>query len=99
MPERAATLHRTRLEEARAAQNAELLASMDRRAEQQLRLQKTVEGLSVVAIGYYGVNLAGYLLAPFATELGLSKTLLTAILVPVVLLVVWRVIHRIRRDF
>lgn len=97
--ERAATLHRTRLEEDRASQNAALLASMDKRAEQQLHLQKTVEGLSVVAIGYYAVNLLVYLLAPFATSLGLDKTSLTALSVPVVLFAVWRVVRRIRSKF
>ncbi|HSN19100.1 MAG TPA: DUF3422 domain-containing protein [Usitatibacter sp.] len=41
-------------------QNQQLLASMDRRARLQLRLQETVEGLSVVAITYYMVGLVGY---------------------------------------
>ncbi len=94
--ERAATLHRTRLEEDRSQQNAALLASMDKRAAQQLRLQKTVEGLSVVAIGYYAVNLTVYLLAPFAKLIGLDKTMLTALMVPIVLLMVWRIIKGIR---
>ncbi len=40
------------------AQNQTLLASMDRRARLQLRLQQTVEGLSVAAICYYVVGLA-----------------------------------------
>lgn len=97
--ERASNLHRTRLEEARSTQNAALLASMDRRAEQQLRLQETVEGLSVVAIGYYSVNLLVYLLTPLANLAGFDKTLLTAVCVPVVLLLVWRVVARIRGRF
>jgi uncharacterized membrane-anchored protein len=41
-------------------QNQQLLASMDRRARLQLRLQETVEGLSVAAITYYVVGLVGY---------------------------------------
>ena len=45
----------------RAAQNQALLESMDRRADLALRLQHTVEGLSVVAISYYAVSLAAYL--------------------------------------
>ena len=36
-----------------------LLDSMDRRAQLQLRLQETVEGLSVAAITYYIVSLVG----------------------------------------
>ena len=61
---RAGELLRTRVDVERSAQNQELLESMDRRADLQLRLQKTVEGLSVVAISYYAVSLAGYLLYP-----------------------------------
>jgi uncharacterized membrane-anchored protein len=41
-------------------QNRQLLASMDRRARLQLRLQETVEGLSIAAITYYVVGLVGY---------------------------------------
>ena len=46
---------------ARERQNQALLASMDRRAKLQLRLQQTVEGLSVAAIVYYMAGLVGYL--------------------------------------
>jgi uncharacterized membrane-anchored protein len=70
---------------------------MDKRADQQLHLQKTVEGLSVVAISYYAVNLAAYALAPAAEMLGLSKTALTAALTPLALGLVWVMIRRIRR--
>jgi uncharacterized membrane-anchored protein len=37
-----------------------VLESMNRRAMQQLRLQQTVEGLSVAAVTYYVVGLVGY---------------------------------------
>ena len=50
----------TRVEIVRERQNRALLEAMSRRAEQQLRLQQTVEGLSVVAISYYVVGLIGY---------------------------------------
>ena len=43
-------------------QNRDLLASMNERAKVQLRLQQTVEGLSVAAISYYVVSLLAYLL-------------------------------------
>lgn len=65
---------------------------MDRRAALQLRLQETVEGLSVVAISYYAVSLAGYVLAPLGTITGLSKEGLTAaVAIPIVLGVYWLV--------
>jgi uncharacterized membrane-anchored protein len=50
----------TRVEITRERQAYAVLASMDRRARLQLRLQQTVEGLSVAAITYYVVGLVGY---------------------------------------
>jgi uncharacterized membrane-anchored protein len=93
---RAGELLRTRVDVERSAQNQKVLESMDRRADLQLRLQHTVEGLSVVAISYYGVSLAGYLLAPFAEAFGLGKSALTAGMVPLVVLAVWLMVRRIR---
>jgi uncharacterized membrane-anchored protein len=95
---RAGNLLRTRVDVERSAQNQDLLASMDKRADLQLRLQRTVEGLSVVAISYYAVNLALNLLAPVADGSGVSKALLTAAVTPVVVLLVWAMIRRIRRQ-
>ena len=50
----------TRVEISRERQAFAVLASMNRRAQLQLRLQQTVEGLSVAAITYYVVGLVGY---------------------------------------
>ncbi|MCK0148977.1 DUF3422 domain-containing protein [Marivita sp. S6314] len=94
---RAGDLLRTRVEVARSAQNQQLLESMNKRADMQLRLQKTVEGLSVVAISYYAVSLAGYLLYPVAGMLGLSKGALTGLVTVPVVLLVWLAIRRIRK--
>ena len=44
----------------RERQNQDLLKSMNRRAQLQLRLQQTVEGLSIAAMTYYVVGLVGY---------------------------------------
>ena len=94
---RASDLLRTQVDVERSAQNQALLESMDRRADLALRLQHTVEGLSVVAISYYAVSLAAYLLYPAASATGLSKgTLTAAITLPVVGLV-WWLVRRIRR--
>jgi uncharacterized membrane-anchored protein len=94
---RAGDLLRTRVEVARSAQNQQLLESMNQRADMQLRLQKTVEGLSVVAISYYAVSLAGYLLYPVAEMSGISKGAVTAAATIPVVLLVWLAIRRIRR--
>ncbi len=95
---RAGNLLRTRVDVERSAQNQELLASMDKRADMQLRLQRTVEGLSVVAISYYAVNLALYLLGPVEGALGVGKAWLAAGVTPVVVLLVWLGIRRIRQE-
>jgi uncharacterized membrane-anchored protein len=97
--ERAAELLRTRVDVERSAQNQKLLESMDRRADLQLRLQRTVEGLSVVAISYYAVNLAAYATYPVMEPLGLSKGMEMALLTPVVVLAVWLMVRRLRRHF
>jgi uncharacterized membrane-anchored protein len=63
----------------------------------QLRLQRTVEGLSVVAISYYAVSLAGYLLYPLTEVLGLSKGMVTAAVTLPVVGLVWWMVQRIRK--
>jgi uncharacterized membrane-anchored protein len=95
--QRAAELLRTRVDVERSAQNQALLESMDKRADLQLRLQRTVEGLSVVAISYYAVNLASYALYPVADYMGVTKGTATAFATPVVILLVWAMIRRVRR--
>jgi uncharacterized membrane-anchored protein len=95
---RAGNLLRTRVDVERSAQNQSLLESMDRRAGLQLRLQRTVEGLSVVAISYYAVSLAAYILYPFADIMQMSKGTLTALVTLPILLLVWWAIRRIRKQ-
>lgn len=56
---RASALLSTRVDIARERQNHLLLGSMDQRAKMQLRLQETVEGLSVIAIVYYAASVVG----------------------------------------
>ena len=94
---RASDLLRTRVDVERSAQNQSILESMDKRADLQLRLQRTVEGLSVVAISYYAVSLAGYALYPLAGYLGLSKGLLTALVTLPVVLLVWGAVRKLRQ--
>ena len=88
----------TRVEMTREQQTQAVLRSMDRRVELQLRLQSTVEGLSVVAISYYLVGLVSYAIGgASAAGLPLSKELAVAASVPVVLLVVGFAVRRVRR--
>ena len=79
-------------------QNRTLLSSMDRRSRMQLRLQTTVEGLSVAAITYYSV---GLLDRPYGLmeQVGLvpSGRVLSALSVIPVAALVWFLIRRVRR--
>jgi uncharacterized membrane-anchored protein len=95
---RAADLLRTRVDVALQQQNQDLLKSMDTRTRLQLRLQQTVEGLSVAAISYYVVGLLGYI-AKAAHEAGLhvDPAITTAAAVPPVVLAVWWMLRRMRR--
>ena len=94
---RAANLLRTRVDVEIERQNRDLLRSMNKRSGLQLRLQQTVEGLSVAAISYYIVGLVGYL-AKAVKEIGINiePYVVTGISVPIVLLVAFVMMRRIR---
>jgi uncharacterized membrane-anchored protein len=96
---RAANLLRTRVDVELEQQNQELLKSMNARTRLQLRLQATVEGLSVAAITYYVVSLFGYI-AKAAHDSGtidLEPSVATAAFVPVAGFAIWWTVHSIRR--
>ena len=95
---RAANLLRTRVDVELEQQNRNLLQSMNERTRLQLRLQATVEGLSVAAISYYVIGLLGYVVKA-AHDAGepVNPSYIIAGLVPVVVLVIWWVVRRIRR--
>ena len=80
----------TRVDIARQHQNQALLVATARRARLQLRLQQTVEGLSVAAIVYYLAGLVGYgAKALKAAGLPLSPDLVIGAAVPVLALGAW----------
>jgi len=95
---RATTLLRSWVDVEVEKQNRDLLASMNNRARLQLRLQQTVEGLSVAAVSYYVVGLIGYI-AKGVTIAGVTvkPELVTALSVPLVVLGMWLFVRRIRR--
>lgn len=94
---RASDLLRTQLDLDLQAQNQTLLKALNERSEMQFRLQQTVEGLSVVAISYYAVSLLYYIFKGIPAPFGLSINMLVALSVPVVGLLVWLAIRRIRK--
>lgn len=95
---RAAQLLRTRVDVDLESQNRDLLRAMNERARLQLRLQQTVEGLSVAAITYYVASLA-HLVLEGAHKAGapVDPTIGTALVVPFALAGVALVVRRIRR--
>ncbi|MDX2257640.1 MAG: DUF3422 domain-containing protein [Hyphomicrobiaceae bacterium] len=98
---RTADLLRTGIQFDLEEQNRDLLRSMDRRARMQLRLQQTVEGLSVAAISYYVVGLVGYLAKGMkdakALPASIDPSVLTALSVPFAIAGVWWLVARVRR--
>ncbi len=94
----ASSLLATRVGIARERQNQSLLASMDRRAKAQLRLQQTVEGLSVAAIAYYAAGLLGYLAkGGKALGLHLDPDLVVGLALPLLAGAVFMAVRRARR--
>ena len=90
-------LLRTRVDIELERQNQELLSQMNRRARLQLRLQETVEGLSVVVLTYYGSQLVQYLAKGTKDLHHASTDVITAISIPLIAgLVAWGT-HRMRR--
>lgn len=95
---RATQLLSTRVDVSREKQSRALLESMDRRARLQLRLQQTVEGLSIAAITYYIVGLVSFAVAGLqSTGLSfLNAPVVVAISIPVVLFLVAFGVRKVR---
>jgi uncharacterized membrane-anchored protein len=96
------SLMRTRIETKLTRQNTELLQSMNRRAHMQLRLQQTIEGLSVFAVSYYMLGILGYVAEPLVARTGwLNVAILQAIAAPIVValsgFMVWRMRSRMKK--
>jgi len=88
----------TRVDVSRERQNQSVLESMNRRAEAQLRLQQTVEGLSVAAITYYIVGLVGYAAKGLrGAGLDVNPDLAMGISIPVVVVIVALGMRKIRK--
>lgn len=88
---------RTRVDTALARRNRDLLASMDRRTGLQLRLQHTVEGLSVVAISYYALGLWHHFKEAIQHQGTHLPGWLDLALIPAVIIGVWLGLRQIRK--
>ncbi|MFN3859939.1 MAG: DUF3422 family protein [Roseateles sp.] len=98
---RASALLRTRVDIATEAQNQQLLAQLGDGQRTQLRMQATVEGLSLAAITYYVVSLLLYGFKALKSEgwLPVTPELAAGAAIPVVLVGVWWTTRRIHRKF
>ncbi|MGQ3050415.1 MAG: DUF3422 family protein [Roseateles sp.] len=96
---RASALLRTRVDIATEAQNQQLLTQLGEGQRTQLRMQATVEGLSLAAITYYVVSLLLYFFKALKTEgwLPVQPELAAGVAIPIVLLAVWQTTRRIHR--
>ena len=90
------------MEARREANNQDLLASLAHRQKLQLRLQQTVEGLSVVAISYYTISIVAYIAKAvdgivLPGGVHLKDDVITALAVVPVVALVYGLVHRVRR--
>jgi uncharacterized membrane-anchored protein len=95
----AANLLRTRVDIDVEEQNGNLLKAMSERTRLQLRLQQTVEGLSIAAISYYVAGLLGYVLdilpgTAFVVDVKYIKAAMTVAIVAAITLIVLRIRRR-----
>ncbi len=95
----AGQLLRTRVDIPIERQNQALLTSMDSRAKTQLRLQETVEGLSIVAITSYVVSLIGSITKAINTteSINVNTSMVTGLSIPFVLIIVAIAVSRIHK--
>ena len=71
---------------------------MNERAQVQLRLQQTVEGLSIAAVSYYVLGLLGYLFKAWKDAGGGPDPVIsTAIALPFVIISVALAVRHVRR--
>jgi uncharacterized membrane-anchored protein len=78
-------------------QNAAVLDSIAQTSRSQFLLQRTVEGLSTIAISYYLLGILSYLLAGPLEQLHMGKTMALSIAAPFVVLAVWLMARAVRK--
>src|SRR5690606_39251516 len=79
-------------------QNSEVLSTIAETSQSQFRLQRTVEGLSTIAITYYLLGILGYAFAAPIETLHWDKTLVLSIAAPFAFIGVWLFMRAIRKQ-
>ncbi|MBL8701681.1 MAG: DUF3422 domain-containing protein [Alphaproteobacteria bacterium] len=108
--DRATELLRTRTNVQIEHQNRDLMTAMTERSRLQLRLQHVIEFVALAAVSYYFVALVQFVFQGIAGDklllkvgerlgmpINLDSNFLTAVAVPIVFLVVWFLLRRIRK--
>jgi uncharacterized membrane-anchored protein len=95
--ERSTELLNTRISLSIETQNQAVFGAISRTARDQYRLQKTVEGLSIIAISYYALALIGDVLQGAEPMLPLPRDTLVALCAPVVVVLTWFALRLLRR--
>lgn len=97
---RASDLLRSRVDQTIAEQNQKLLESMNRRSHLQLRLQQTVEGLSVAAISYYLISLLKiFLHGVNDTWFHFNENMVLTISAPIVLVTIFIIVRNMKKHY
>jgi uncharacterized membrane-anchored protein len=79
-------------------QNQAVLDSISQTGRNQYRLQRTVEGLSIIAISYYGLALLSEVLDGISPMFHFDKGPIVSISAPIVILIVWLLLRRVNHD-
>jgi uncharacterized membrane-anchored protein len=96
---RTSSMLRTRVDIATEVQNQAFLEKLTRGQSLQLRLQSTVEGLSIAAISYYVVSLLLYVAkSAQAAGLPVKPEVAAGLSIPFVIFIVWRLVRRIHKS-
>jgi uncharacterized membrane-anchored protein len=75
-----------------------VLRSISETAQSQYRLQRTVEGLSVIAISYYALAILSYILTGAGQVTHFSEPLVVALSAPLVIILVWIALRWVQRQ-
>jgi uncharacterized membrane-anchored protein len=87
----ATDLLRTKVNVHLEIQNQKILKSFDDRSESQLHIQKTVEGLSIIALTYYGLGLIKIMLKGLKSMgLPINPDMGVVIFAPILIICLWR---------
>lgn len=95
--ERSIELLNVRIGVAMQIQNTTVLDNIAKTAKSQFLLQRTVEGLSTIAISYYTLGLLGYAFGSILEHLDWSKATALSIAAPIVVIGVWLIGRAVRR--